>query len=114
MTARGWRRILLYLYPSELRRQHRREMEELLARERRDRPSNPVRRAWSDIRFVLTDALALRRIGRSRPPKGSPAGSGRENRRRSTWDALLVDGRYALRRLIQTPLFTAVACVFSM
>ncbi len=109
MKPRGWRRWLLALYPRNLRQDHPAEIEELLARPRPRSASGRIGRAVSDIRFVVKDAVAARRLLRqkSAPYGGHPPKSGR----RGPLDALLVDGRYALRRLKQTPLFTAVAAL---
>ena len=108
MNRGDWRRWLLYLYPRAMREAHGDEMAELLARERHQSAKTPGLGAMGEIRFALTDAVKARRLSR-RSNRNSGTGSGGPGG--GPVDTLRVDARYALRRLRQTPLFTAVAAL---
>ena len=110
MTGRGWRHWLMYLYPRSLREAHGAEMVELLRRDRPGASTSRALRALGDMRFAMRDAATARRLAR-RPGQPGSSRDGGGGPRRGPLDALRVDGRYALRRLRQTPLFTAVAAL---
>ena len=111
MSRPGWRRWLLYLYPRALREAHGEEMTTLLARKRPGSSATPVLRAVGEIHFAMKDAWSARRLDRRAGRSGSSQTGGGSGPRRGPIDTLRVDGRYALRRLRQTPLFTAVAAL---
>ena len=108
MTPSWIPRTLMKLYPRDLRRRHGAEMEDAMAHRMASLSGGPVRRTLRGIRFFVSDALAARRLGGgSTPPGGDPRSSGT----RSFLDSFLIDGKYAARRLVKTPLFTAVAAL---
>lgn len=103
MRRERWARWLLdasmRLYPRELRDEVGDELREGLVRRLEKVGGRGPVRAARVFRVVLGDAIQARRLRGRRPYA------------RSTLDSLRVDGRYALRRLAKTPLFTAVAAL---
>lgn len=102
-------RALIHLYPQQLREEHGPEMEEALRQRVASIQGTTIVRFLKRIRFVSRDVWTARRLQTQTPqPDQGPRPPGRW---RAAIDVLRVDGRYALRRLVKSPVFTLVAAL---